>query len=315
MIDFRLKTFLAVWAARSYTKAADVLCITQPAVSQQIRSLEEKFGTPLFRFVGRELLLTDAGVVLHRYASAADAEGRKTELRIASLGQSAPFRFGATRTIGEYVLPAALAACLKARPDAELSLVVDNTEALLRRLNRGDLDFAFIEGVFDREAFETTLVLRDAFLPVCGPLDSLATRGSPVDLVELLQRRLVVREQGSGSRVVLEHALAAFNIKTSDFHRVLELGNVQVIKEIVAEGLGVAFLYERSVRQELAGGRLSRIAVRDFSVFHDYSFVRLKNSVYEDSYREFLDQVLEHLGGQSRVELTPTAASSLPDSQ
>lgn len=290
MLDFRLKTFVTVWEEKSFTKAADKLCITQPAASQHIKNLEARFGTSLFRFVGRQFFLTDAGAILYRYASSAQSEGKKVEALLASQ-RGIPLRFGATRTIGEYVLPSALAYYLHNHPDAKLSMIVDNTHALLGMLLDGTIDFAFIEGIFDRKAYKTDVFLRDVFLPVCSPHDPLAQ--GTVELADLLQRRLIVREQGSGSRVILENALAGYNARIEDFHRVLELGNLEAIKGLVSEGLGIAFLYEWSVRKELASGKIMPIHLRNFSISHDYSFVRLKNSIFEQTYQEFLDTVLQ----------------------
>lgn len=305
MLDFRLETFLAVWNEKNYTRAAEKLFVTQPAVSQHIKHLEERLGTPLFRSVGRQLFLTEAGTMLYRYAAAAQAEGKKTEALIRSRAGSVPLRFGATRTIGEYVLPDPLRDYLRVHPQAELSMVVDNTDILLGKLLDGSIDFAFIEGIFDRKDFAASVFLRDAFLAVGAPGDPLCT--GPVDLPDLFSRRLIVREHGSGSRVVLENALASLNAATGDFSHVLELGNLEVIKDLVAEGLGIAFLYERSVHKELASGKLSRIPLKDFSVSHDYSFVRLRNSVYEQTYQAFLESVVLSLGptGSQQQILVP----------
>jgi DNA-binding transcriptional LysR family regulator len=290
VLDFRIETFLAVWNEKNYTRAAEKLFVTQPAVSQHIKHLEERLGATLFRSVGRQLFLTEAGTILYRYAAAVQAEGKKTEALIRSRANSVPLRFGATRTIGEYVLSDPLRDYLRSSPQAELSMVVDNTDILLAKLLDGSIDFAFIEGIFDRQAFATSVFMHDAFLPICAPDDPLGSR--LVDLADLFPRRLIVREHGSGSRVVLENSLAGLNATTGDFRHVLELGNLEVIKELVTEGLGITFLYERSVRKELASGKLTRISLKDFSVVHDYSFVRLKNSVYEQTYKDFLDRVM-----------------------
>ena len=297
MLDFRILTFLAVWEHKSYTKAADLLCITQPAVSQHIRVLETRFGTPLFRWAGRELLLTEPGALLYRWASAAQAEGLKTQALILAKGNAIPFRIGATRTIGEYVLGPLLGRYLEDHPGAELSVVVDNTEALLGKLQGGSLDFAFVEGVVDRGTFATTLFLQDAFRAVGPAHDPLA--GQPLRLEQLFERRLLVREPGSGSRVVLERALGSRQASLKDFRQVMELGNVELIKDLVAQGQGISFLYERSILGELASGRLACLEVEDFSPRHDYSFVRLGNSLYEPQYRNFLAQLQESLPPQA----------------
>jgi DNA-binding transcriptional LysR family regulator len=278
---------LAVCEAGSFTKAAERLHLTQPAVSQHVKRLEDRFGVPLFQVQGRGIFLTEAGELLRNYAATAEADGARTEALIRDLGRRRRMRFGATRTIGEYVLPDRLAAYLRTYPDAEVSLRVDNTEALLAQLRGGDIDFAFIEGLFDREEYETRLFLQDAFIPICAAGDPLAT-GKP-DFLQLKDRRLIVRERGSGSRLILERTLEGMNRSITNFARILELGNLEAIKRLVAGGAGIAFLYEQSVSKELASGSLARIDWPEFSVSHDYTFAFLKNSLYADRYLEFLD--------------------------
>ena len=291
MLDFRIRSFLAVCAEKSFSRAAVQLHVTQPAVSQHIAQLENLYGTALFHFKGREFHLTEAGRLLLRYASTADADGRKTEELIRSGTDQIPFRFGATRTIGEYVMPDCIAAWLIKFPEAEVSMNVDNTEALLEALKAGHIDFAFIEGIFNREDFEVHPFMRDAFIALCGPKDVLARRKAALE--EVLKHRLIVREKGSGSRKILEHALASRNRDIKNFMQVLEIGNVEAIKKLVGQGAGISFLYEVSVRQELALGSLVKIRLEGFPVQHDYSFVMLKKSLYARRYLDFLKLCLK----------------------
>lgn len=287
MIDFRLATFLAVCDAGNLSRAADRIGLTQPAVSQHLKHLEDRFGVPLLLCRRRSVVLTEAGEALRRYAAAAAADGARTEALIKSIGGAAPLRFGATRTIGEYVLPERVGAYLRNQPEAELRFRVDNTEVLLAALRRGEIDFAFIEGIFDRLEFETRFFLRDEFLPVCAPDDGLAAGSRRWE--DLLPRRLIAREQGSGSRLLLERALEADNRGIGHFRRTMEVGNIEAIKRLVADGVGIAFLYRRSVARELAEGALAPIALAGFPVAHDYSFVYLRNGLYADRYLEFLE--------------------------
>lgn len=286
MLDFRIKSFLAVCAEKSFSRAAQQLHVTQPAVSQHIAQLENLYGTALFHFKGRELHLTKAGNLLLRYASTAEADGKKTKKLICSGTARIPFTFGATRTIGEYVMPDCIAAWLKQFPEAEISMNVDNTEVLLEALKAGRIDFAFIEGIFNREDFEVHPFMRDEFIGVCEPGDILS-RGKTA-LKEALKRRLIVREKGSGSRKILEHALESRNRDITHFRQVLEIGNVEAIKKLVAQGAGVSFLYKAAVRKELAEGSLSKMRLEGFPIQHDYSFVMLKNSLYASRWLDFL---------------------------
>jgi DNA-binding transcriptional LysR family regulator len=162
---------------------------------------------------------------------------------------------------------------------------VENTRDLLEKLQRGLLDFVLIEGVFNREAFSTQTILQDAFIPLCNSQNPLAQRTVPIQ--ELLKERLFIREPGSGSRAILENALANYNLKVNDFYKTMELGNIEAIKDLVAQNLGITFLYKQSVLWELKERYLAQIRIPGFSIFHDYSFVTLKNCQYIELYQNF----------------------------
>lgn len=286
MTDFRLHSFLAVCRAGSYSRAAGQLNITQPAVSQHIRYLEEELECRLFTLRDRTLTLTREGELLRRFAETAESDARRTRELIAGRIGSRTFRFGATRTIGEYVLPGCIAPWLRDHPETELSMLVDNSENLFEALRRGELDFAFIEGIFSRDEYDADVLLADAFIPVCAPGDPVA--GRTVGFADILARPLLVRERGSGSRLILEQALASCNRTVGSFGRIVEIGNIGAIKSLVAEGAGITFLYEWSVRRELAAGTLARVRLAGFDVRHDFAFVCLPGSIFAGDYREFL---------------------------
>lgn len=287
MTDFRLHTFLEVCRLKSFTRASEVLNITQPAVTQHIHYLEEDLGHPLFEIQGRTITLTKEGEVLRRYAETVEADARRTRELIVSGSLRKTLRFGATRTIGEFVLPPCIASWARDFPEMDISLLVDNSERLFRLLESGDLDFLFVEGPFDRDSYTSDVLFRDSIIPVCSPTHPLA--GKTVLFARLLEETLLLREKGSGGRALFEQALVTGNWTTGSFNRILEIGNIGAIKELAAAGIGIAFLYERSVSRELEAGTLSRITAKGFSLSHDYSFVCLKNSLYESAFREFFD--------------------------
>jgi len=170
MTDFRLRTFIQVCREKSFTRAAETLHITQPAVTQHIKFLEEDLGQPLLEIRGRSVVPTREGEILLHYAETAEADARRTRERIASGGASPSLRFGATRTIGEFVMPPYLADWARERPNASVSMTVDNSDALFRALHSGELDFLFVEGIFDRDAYSSDLLFRDAMVAVCRPI-------------------------------------------------------------------------------------------------------------------------------------------------
>jgi len=303
MTDFRLHSFLAVCREKNFTRAAESLHLTQPAVSQHIQYLEADLGAALFRVQGRAIALTAAGEILKGFAEHAEAEAARTRERIATVGSRRLYRFGATRTIGEFVLPDCLAGWFAEYPQIELTMTVDNSERLFQLLRAGSLDFLFVEGPFNKDEFSTGLLLRDGLEPVCAPSHPLASRpltdgsgSGPATFDALLSETLIVREAGSGSRQLVESLLAGQNRTLASFRRVLEIGNVGAIKRLVAAGAGIAFLYGQSVAEDVAAGTLARITAPDARVSHDYSFVCLKDSLYEAEYRVFLDYCRDRVG-------------------
>jgi LysR family transcriptional regulator, transcriptional activator of the cysJI operon len=287
MTDFRLHTFLAVCREKSFTRAAETLGLTQPAVSQHIQYLEDDLGQKLLSVQGRSITITAAGEYLLRFAERTEAEAGRTRELIADARNRRAFRCGATRTIGEFVMPDCLAGWYRDHPDVEVSMIVDNSERLFALLREGALDFLFVEGPFVKDDYSTDLLLRDRLALVCAPDHPFA--GQPVAFDDLLGETLIVREEGSGSRQLVEGLLAARNLSLGSFHRVLEIGNVGAIKRLVAGGAGIAFLYGASVPEIGTTGTLARIPARGASLSHEYTFACGKDSLYEAEYRVFFD--------------------------
>jgi DNA-binding transcriptional LysR family regulator len=239
----------------------------------------------------REIVPTAAGELLRAFAEKAEADATRTRERIRDLGAARAFRIGATRTIGEFVMPRCIASWLAAYPGTDLSLCVDNSANLFSGLRRGLFDFVFIEGPFSREAYTTRVLFGDVMVPVCSPANRFAL--ARVDIAELMGETLLAREEGSGSRILLEQALARGNRSLDSFHRLIEVGNIGAIKSLAAADAGIAFLFALSVSAELERGILARIELADFSIAHDYSFVCLPDALYEAEYLSFFDHCRE----------------------
>ena len=288
MLDFRVDTFLAVCRCMSFTRAAAALHITQPAVSQHIRALEAQYGVRFFSFEGKKLTLTDAGRLFLRTATTMRHDAQHLRDALGSLsGGGRRLVFGATLTIGEYVMPAPLARLLAAEPNVSLRMIVANTAELLRGLDRGDIDFAIVEGFFEKSEYDSLSYLTERYVAVCAP--GYRFRQPVHTLEDLLGERLLTREPGSGTREILERRLREHNLTVRDFRAVTEIGSLNAIKALVRMGQGVAFLYEPTVRAELESGALREIALSGFPVLHDFTFLWRKSSVFAQTYREIFD--------------------------
>lgn len=284
MLDFRIETFLTVCETMNFTKAARRLHITQPAVSQHIHALEQSYQTKLFAYAGKQLILTEAGRLFLQTAAAMRHDARHLRDALGQLSSRRYLHFGATLTIGAYMMPRHLSGLLKREPETRIRMIMANTAELLRLLDRGELDFAIVEGFFPKQSYESLWYRTERYLPVCAP-DYRFSR-SVVRLEDLLWERLLVREPGSGTREVLERALEERNLQMQDFPYLTELGGLDVIKALVTGGMGVSFFYEPVVRSELSAGTLREIPLADCSISHDFSFLWRKGSVFGPYYRE-----------------------------
>lgn len=285
MLDPRWNTFLAVCETMNYTKAAQRLCLTQPAVTHHIQYLEQHYGCRLFTYEGKVLRLTEAGLRLREFTRSMAYNEQKMEQTMAA---SAPIslRVGTSKTIGEYVIAPKVEQFLRAHPDASFSLLVDNTRELLRGLEAGRLDFVLVEGFFDRSRYDAQLWRRESFFGVCSPDHRLA--GRLVTLEELEGERLILRESGSGTRAVFEEALRRQNRTLRGFSSVATISDFATIKSLVTDGLGISFLYAPVVQRELEQGTLARFDLADAPMQGAFYFVCLKNNLFAGTWADWM---------------------------
>ena len=296
MLDFRMETFLTVCQFMNFTRASEKLNITQPAVSQHIRFLEEHYHTRLFRYEGRKLKLTEAGEILRNASLTMMHDEQSMQNRMAAGESAEELCFGATRTIGDVLMGKILKKHMDQYPDSRICMIVENTRELLRRLDEGSIDFALVEGFFQKSEYECIRFSDEPYIAVCAP--DYPFRERPEVIEDLFRERLLLREEGSGTREVLERCLNTRNLSVSDFERTMEAGSLQTIKELTKAGCGITFLYGTAVRDELKDGTLTRIPLRNFQVYHEFNFIWRRGSIYGDRYRE----IFRRFSGQEDVE-------------
>ena len=291
MLDTRVATFLAVCRTLNYTHAARELNLTQSAVSQHMAHLERSYGAKLVSIEGKSMRLTEQGKLLQRAFLSFAHDEALLRRRIAAVSSDEVVRLnvGTTLTAGEYIVAPALARSLKRNPRFRVTVTSRSTEELLDLMDKGAIDCAFVEGIFEKSAFSWDLLCEQELVCVCSPEHRLA--GKRCRMEDLFDEPLIVREKESGSRAVLEHALRGRNLTLASFADVAEVSSIGVIKAFVAAGLGVSFVYEAGVAAELARGDFARIEVEGDAIVHDISFVRPKESVFEDGFREFFEGV------------------------
>lgn len=271
MIDQRLLTFLTLCDTLHYRAAAERLHITQPAVTQHVKALEAEYGCRLFSYENRALSLTDGGALLRRYAQEACFRERELREKLA-LPQEPILRIGATKTIGAYVLSSLLAPFL-AEPAHRAEVVVDNTTALLEALDRNALDFALIEGFFDQTAYACRLFRRESFLGICAKGHPFAGRDVPLE--DIFTETLLLREQGSGTRAILEQVLQAHNASCSQFARTVCVSDFSLLASLTAAGSGISFVYQAVAAHY---PELRTFTLQNHSIVREFNYVYLKNT-------------------------------------
>lgn len=293
MLDFRIETFLQVCEDMNYTRAAQRLNLTQPAVSQHIRWLEEHLGVPLFQHQGKKLLLTPAGALLKNTAATMQHDILILREKMQeSLRQRPSLKMGLTLTIAEFEAARSIAAYLARHETYSVLLSVGNTKKLLRELEEGTIDFALVEGNFPREIYHHQLYSSERYIGVCRPDDPLARGTHTVE--ELLQYRLITREAGSGTRNILERYLEMKSLEVTSFSALVEAGSIGLIKQLVEYGCGITFLYQAAVRKELQEGHLCEIPIADMEIVHDFSFIWRENSLFCEDYQKVYEILKEH---------------------
>lgn len=287
MIDDRIRTFLEVCQTMNYTRAADKLHLTQPAVSQHIRWLEKEYDAKLFQMQGKKLLLTRQGELLKEMATAVYVDDLKIHKLIQdSKRQRQTLHVGATLTIGEYLMPEVLERYLLENPDTDISMYVKNTESLLMMLQEGSIDFAVIEGYFDKKSYGYHKISDEKYIGVCGA--GCGRRRQALRLEELFEERLIIREEGSGTREIFCRYLREHNYDVNSFKHRLEASNMGAVKAMVMKNMGITFLYERAVEKEIAEGRLFPLKITDFQIQREFYFVYLKDSIFNEKYDTIL---------------------------
>lgn len=289
MLDYKVLTFLKVCETMNFTKAADSLHLTQPAVSRHIHLLEKEYDVKLFDYKSKRIALTPAGELLLRAATAMknDDDLLSEELSLASESRH-EIRFGTTKTIGDFAITKPLHSFLQNHKDVDFHMTIGNTEELISRLKTGEIHFALVEGYFDAAEFDSKVYSTEEFIPVCSA--SHRFQRKPKEIKDLLTENVLIREPGSGTRDILEKNLNAKNIQLSQFKNTIEIGSMHVILQLVALDYGISFMYRAAAASDLSSGRLTDIKLSDFHVTHDFAFIWNRGSINSDRYRAICDE-------------------------
>lgn len=294
-MDIQLQVFSAVAELRNFSRAGERLHMTQPAVSQHIRALEEAMGVRLLERNNKSVTLTRAGeIVLHHAREINGLYARMREMVDELVGSAhGPLAVGASYTFGEYMLPLALARLHEAYPDIAPSISIANTADIADRLRQRELDVGIVEGEEIGTGLEAFRLAEDEMVIAAGRHHPLASETSPVSSERLAAEPWMVREAGSGTRAATEGMFAAWGIRPA---RLMELGSTQLIKETVEAGLGLTLQSRWALRKELGLGSLRLVPAAGLPVRRSFHVLLRKGDLRTRAMDAFLETLRAETG-------------------
>lgn len=276
MISFKHKVFFEVAQQLSFTKASQVLFISQPAISKHVRLLEEEYKTSLFERKGNSITLTEEGSILYEHILKATELEKQLELELNTYRDPAhikgDLKLGASTTVALYIVPPVLSGFRKKYVDVKISLFNRNSESVIKALQDHEIDLGIVEGRNKISQVKSQLFLTDEVVPVCSA-QSAITKNPKLKIAELTSIPIAFRERGSGTLAAIKHALAGKGVKMTDLNIIMRLGGTEALKNFLLADDCLGFLPARAVAKELASGELIRIFVDDLTITRQFYFV------------------------------------------
>ncbi|WZL74345.1 LysR family transcriptional regulator [Clostridiaceae bacterium 35-E11] len=294
MIDIKLVTFITVAKTKNFTRAADILNITQPAISQHIKVLEEYYGVKLLYKKGRQMELTEEGKLLFKRALKLDRLSKiiKSELKNQS-SFIKRYNVGATLTIGGYVLPEIIGQHKKQYENIDIILYVENTEIIIKKLFAGEIHLGVIEGPFNKDKVKYQKFKDDELILAVSPLHGFAEKEF-VTIEEVLKEKLILREKGSGTRQVFEDYLlrAGYSLENKDIY--MEIGNITALISLVESNVGCTIVSKEAIKTSLQNNTLKTIPIKDLKMMRAFHFIYL-DKTHEEFIHHFMKFCRESL--------------------
>ena len=284
MLDYRIQTFLTLCTTMNYRKTAQLLHMTQPAVTQHIHYLENYYQTKLFIYQNKKLSKTKDGEKLENYAKSLIYKDTKLKTSFQQ-NKKQKVILGATKTIGDYAMYSLVEACLK-NDNIDFELIIDNTHNLLTKLNHHQVDLLIVEGYFDKEKYDYQLYRNEALVGICAIDHPFANKA--INLDAIFNEVMIIREKGSGTRKVLEHFLENKNYTLDTFSRIMKISSLHLIQEVVSHGLGISFVYESCAK---VNPKIAMFHIKNEQLQHEFNYVCLKDTNAISSFKE---QILQN---------------------
>ena len=278
MDDHKLKVFCTVAETKSFSKASEIIRLTQPAVSLQIQALEEIYGTKLFNRSGCIITLTRAGEMLYKYAKEINSLYMDAERDIGEFTGVVKgiVSVGASSTIGNYVLPSAISAFKKKFPKVGVHIHIGNTKRVIEFLNAGNIDIGLVEGEVKKQKLVAEKLIPDEMVLILSPHHPWAKKNS-VSILEIPKEPFILREEGSGTRQMIEKHFAKHGISPHNIKIAFIMGSTESIKGAVEEGLGISIVSRWAAKKETRYGTLKTLTFKEDKIVRDFSLLYRKS--------------------------------------
>ncbi len=291
-MESRLKIFHTVAQLKSFTKAAQVLNLTQPAITFQIKNLEDHFQTRLFYRDANKISLTSSGKVLFRHAEKIlnEYENAKKEIAKISGKLRGEIRVGIASLMGQYLLPKLIGHFKNEHPLIEISMLVGNSRKLIQELKEHVLDLVIISEPISEQHFIVRPFIDDELVIIINPHHKWAQREF-VEMDDLLTESFVDREEGSGTREVFKNFLNTRNINLKNLNVIMTMGGSEAVKSAVESGVAYGIVSSMAVSREIKLGLLKQVKIKDVRLKRKFLIVYPPKQYNRHLITTFLDYI------------------------
>lgn len=280
-MDSKFETFLTVCETKKFTTAAKKLDLTQPAISSQIKQLEQEYDVKLFKRVNNEMVLTPQGEILYKYALRIQTLYNSLDRKLEdSKKHSRSLTIGITHTSESNITPEILADYSLKNKDSYIKIVSDTTQTLYEKLNTYQIDLAIIEGKINKK-YSSILLGTDSLVAVMSPSNQLANK-EVISIDDLKKEKLIVRTLESGTTSQFVNELEKNNLSLDDFQVYLEIDSVSSIKDLLKKNLGVSILARSACAMEIDNKELVAVPIQNLDMIREISLAYIDGNVDQD---------------------------------
>jgi DNA-binding transcriptional LysR family regulator len=298
---FGLKVFVMVAEKKSFSAAARALYLTQPAITHQVKKLENYFASPLFRRQSNAVLLTPTGEILYAYAKRFSQLGDELMEQIGRYTGvlTGDLVIGACTMVGEHLVPQIVKDFHEAHPEVRFSIDIGSCSSIADKLLRGTIDVGLIGDEMVHRDVVTEKLLEQTLFLVSVP-DHVDIERQTISLQDLTEMKLLLREEGVGTRVLFEEMVSQRGMKLRDFQIITVAGSNEVIKMMTKEGMGVSLFPRTAIERELERGDLTILSLQEGEMRHTFYLVYRKQKVIPLKTQHFVAFVMGEVGGGTR---------------